>query len=398
VAWTSAGASPPRSRASTQPRWKWSRPVDLGGGSANQSSASSRASSASSTRPLAAKAPSRSYAWPRWRRHQASISALAGPVSKPRTGPVAGSRVRLAMPPRLSTARSSPATCSRAACRPGSSGAPWPPAATSRRRRSATTVIPVRSAMVEGSPSCSVYGTSPQGRWRRVWPCEPIARTSAARVPLSASAAFAAAAKARPMLTSSSATASRVRAASWPPALVPEIRPRKRSDMARFYGHGRGRHARAVPGRTAATGSPAAADRASALAALAGARGGDALVLVRRHAGVEHLLHLADARERGRGLGLEAGQRGPGERLGRRHGVLQRVAVHPVDAELVVQVRAGGQAGRAHVADHLALGNAVAAPELGRARHVRVQRGVALAVVEHHGVAVAALPADRHHP
>src|SRR3546814_7683382 len=38
VACTSCGASSPRSRDSTQPRWNWSRPVDLGGGSANQRS------------------------------------------------------------------------------------------------------------------------------------------------------------------------------------------------------------------------------------------------------------------------------------------------------------------------------------------------------------------------
>src|SRR3546814_17828082 len=60
VACTSCGASSPRSRDSTQPRWNWSRPVDLGGGSANQGSASRRASSVSSPRPCAANTPLRS--------------------------------------------------------------------------------------------------------------------------------------------------------------------------------------------------------------------------------------------------------------------------------------------------------------------------------------------------
>src|SRR5690606_27505335 len=49
------------------------------------------------------------------------------------------------------------------------------------------------------------------------------------------------------------------------------------------------------------------------------------------------------------------------------------------------------------VTDHLSLRHALAALEPGGARHVRVQRGVALAVVEHDRVAIAALPAGRHH-
>ena len=60
VAWTSAGDSLPDRRASTQARWKRSRPVDFGGAWVNQASSSSRDSSAASTVPLRANAPSRS--------------------------------------------------------------------------------------------------------------------------------------------------------------------------------------------------------------------------------------------------------------------------------------------------------------------------------------------------
>src|SRR5690606_28125024 len=78
-------------------------------------------------------------------------------------------------------------------------------------------------------------------------------------------------------------------------------------------------------------------------------------------------------------------------------GRLERVAVHAVDAEYVVQVRAGGQAGAADVADHRALLEPRAGLVLAEARHVRIEGGVALAVVEHHGAAVAALPAHERH-
>src|SRR3990170_3267783 len=38
----------------------------------------------------------------------------------------------------------------------GTSGAPWPPAATSRGRKPLTTLTPNRSAITAGSPSCQV--------------------------------------------------------------------------------------------------------------------------------------------------------------------------------------------------------------------------------------------------
>src|SRR5690606_14888154 len=58
---------------------------------------------------------------------------------------------------------------------------------------------------------------------------------------------------------------------------------------------------------------------------------------------------------------------------------------------------AGGQAGGADVADHRALRDRLALADLAETRHVRVQRGVALAVVEDHDVAIAALLADELH-
>src|SRR5690606_24765554 len=58
----------------------------------------------------------------------------------------------------------------------------------------------------------------------------------------------------------------------------------------------------------------------------------------------------------------------------------------------------GRQAGGAHVADHLALAHALSLADVGKARHVRVQRGVALAVVEDDRVAIAALAAAELHP
>ncbi len=61
----------------------------------------------------------------------------------------------------------------------------------------------------------------------------------------------------------------------------------------------------------------------------------------------------------------------------------QRVDVHAIDLELVVQVRAGGKAGGADVADHLALlDRAASLHAFGEALHVAVQRAVGIAVLE----------------
>ena len=60
------------------------------------------------------------------------------------------------MPPRLRISRPSSGEVSTAWWKNGVSGAPSPPAAMSRARKSATTVTPVRSAITEGSPIWSV--------------------------------------------------------------------------------------------------------------------------------------------------------------------------------------------------------------------------------------------------
>ena len=64
--------------------------------------------------------------------------------------------VMLAMPPMLTTTRCASAAPNSAAWNAGTSGAPCPPAATSRLRKSATTVMPARSATRAALLSCSV--------------------------------------------------------------------------------------------------------------------------------------------------------------------------------------------------------------------------------------------------
>ena len=159
----------------------------FGGGRMKNGSASNAESSASSTRPERAQAPSRSKAAPRCRACQRSSSTLPGPVSNPRTSPRRGRSVRLAMPPMLTMTRCVSPRKS-AAWKAGTRGAPWPPAATSRLRKSATTVTPARSAIRAALLSCSVQPSS--GRWRSVWPWTPAATTScgASTAPSSAAA------------------------------------------------------------------------------------------------------------------------------------------------------------------------------------------------------------------
>ena len=60
------------------------------------------------------------------------------------------------MPPMFSTSTVSSGRPNTPWWKAGTSGAPWPPAATSRLRRSATTVMPVSSASRAGLPSCRV--------------------------------------------------------------------------------------------------------------------------------------------------------------------------------------------------------------------------------------------------
>ena len=109
-----------------------------------------RRAASRSTRPLAAHAPPSSRAVPRWRSAHASSRQFAGPVSKPSTSRPGASIVMFAMPPRLSTTRVAIGAANSAACSAGSSGAPWPPAATSARRKSAIVVMRVRSAITDG--------------------------------------------------------------------------------------------------------------------------------------------------------------------------------------------------------------------------------------------------------
>jgi len=123
----------------------------------------------------------------------ASITVTPGPVSKARTpslAPFGGTMVTLPMPPMFCSARqSSPANNIASAI--GTSGAPCPPAATSRTRKSLITSMPVRSAITAASPICHVEcGAS----CHTVCPCEPIARTSVRDTPASARTAIAASA------------------------------------------------------------------------------------------------------------------------------------------------------------------------------------------------------------
>ena len=83
------------------------------------------------------------------------------------------------MPPRFSTAdcrcRRRPNT---AGWKAGTSGAPWPPAATSRLRKSHTTSMPRQLGQqraVAAAAPCSRCRRTRRGRWRTVWPCAPIA-------------------------------------------------------------------------------------------------------------------------------------------------------------------------------------------------------------------------------
>src|SRR3546814_13800790 len=58
-----------------------------------------------------------------------------------------------------------------------------------------------------------------------------------------------------------------------------------------------------------------------------------------------------------------------------------------------MEVRASGHAGRSDIADHLALGDALAGRHL-EAIHVRIGGGEAVAVIDLHIFAVPAVPAD----
>src|SRR5690606_37000257 len=79
-------------------------------------------------------------------------------------------------------------------------------------------------------------------------------------------------------------------------------------------------------------------------------------------------------------------------RLRQRHG--QRIAMDALDAEFVVKMRAAGETGHADIADHIALLDPVANAGVAiESRKVGVQRRMALAMVDHHGVSVTTLAA-----
>ena len=102
--------------------------------------------------------------------------------------------VTLPMPPMFCSARhESPANSSASAM--GTSGAPCPPAATSRTRKSLTTSTPVRSAITADSPICQV---ACGGACQSVCPCEAMARISSRGTPASAITATAASASQPP--------------------------------------------------------------------------------------------------------------------------------------------------------------------------------------------------------
>src|SRR5690606_16440734 len=75
-----------------------------------------------------------------------------------------------------------------------------------------------------------------------------------------------------------------------------------------------------------------------------------------------------------------------------------RVFMNTVDPELVMQVRAGGQAAGADSTDHLALFNASPyANAFGEAMHVGIQRGNRLAVLDDHHIAITTFDAGKNH-
>src|SRR2546421_3996675 len=94
------------------------------------------------------------------------------------------------------------------------------------------------------------------------------------------------------------------------------------------------------------------------------------------------------------GLGGEGAALGGGDRLARDELLAERVDEVAVLRDAIVEMRAGGQPGRAHVADHLPLRHAPARTDAGaEPREVVVHRLVARAVLERHPDAVAARPA-----
>src|SRR3546814_17032085 len=69
--------------------------------------------------------------------------------------------------------------------------------------------------------------------------------------------------------------------------------------------------------------------------------------------------------------------------------------VNTVDAEFVMQVWTGGEAGHADTSDHLTLANMSADPQaFAEAREMAIERRILGAVLEDNDIAIALLPAD----
>lgn len=106
------------------------------------------------------------------------------------------------MPPRLSATEPEVLPLSHNTSNALTNGAPCPPVATSRERRSDTTVHPVFSAIQAGCPSWRVpFTCAPSTQWNIVCPCEEI--NSALPPHSSAFARAATAANACPISVSS---------------------------------------------------------------------------------------------------------------------------------------------------------------------------------------------------
>ena len=201
---------------------KRSRPVLFGGGAAKYGSPSSASSARGIGRPRRARSPSRSNGRSGSRRRvTASTTATPGPVSKaiaPAVTPRCATHVTLAMPPRLSSSRPRSGSPNSMTSASGTRGAPCPPAATSRARKSLTTRTPTRSASTAGSPSWSV---ARPGSCQTVWPWQATNATCRGGTRPSASSCSTAPAKRSPKATCSSA-----RSRAPPRAIASTICPR----------------------------------------------------------------------------------------------------------------------------------------------------------------------------
>ena len=295
------------------------------------------------------------------------------------------------MPPTLTIARARSARAKSAWWNAGTSGAPCPPAAMSRRRKSATTVTPgalgharrivelQRPVLVRPVPDgLPVHADGRELRRRE--PRRPAGGEHRVRVAVGERDARArralelvgAARLQRREFVAQRRREFDVRGAQRAADAggrrevrddgVDAVEARARHDPAVAIGaHGRGRGS----GQSREATRAGATSRASASCCCSGWM----------------CVTKAD-----RGLG---GQR---PRRGQRH--RQGIARLVVDAELVVQVRPRGPARGADEADHVALAHARAlAQGRGEARQVRVQRRVGAAVPHDDHVAVAALRA-----